>query len=209
MPLVIYQREIEELATLVVWNCTESTSELAQLASLSVSDEEKLQALALEKRKREWLATKILFNLLGNGRTMHSLPNGKPVLSPSGYISISHSGNLAGMVFSTEPVGLDIQGIDEKIARIKTKFCNPKELEYHTGNQFELEELTVIWSAKEAIFKFFGEQVDFAKHIQLLPFQHQQQRIKAVYNGVHGSRNFTLNNLSYTGYHIVICTNHT
>jgi phosphopantetheinyl transferase len=207
MPLVIYQREIGELATLVVWNCTESTTELARLAALSASDLEKLAAMPLEKRKREWLATKILFNLISNGRTLWNLPNGKPMLSPNGHISISHSGNLAGLVFSIEPVGLDIQGVDEKISRIRQKFCNPKELEYHSGNAYELEELTVIWGVKEAIFKYFGEEVDFANHISVLPFQHLQEEVKAFYKGVHGERNFTLTNMTYTGYHIVICTN--
>jgi 4'-phosphopantetheinyl transferase len=206
MPLVIYQREIQEIASLMVWNASESTPRLLDMAQLSEGDKAKLLTIPLEKRKREWLTSKILLNLLGNGRTIVTLPSGKPILHPTGHISISHCGNLVGMVVSPHPVGLDIQMAEEKIKRIQNKFCHPKELEEHVGNPHELEELTVIWSAKEAIFKYFGENVDFANHIRIEPFNHLQEEIRAQYNGAHGQCHFILTKLMLQGHHIVVCT---
>jgi phosphopantetheinyl transferase len=113
---------------------------------------------------------------------------GKPILRDSRFISISHDKNLVGIIIQKEETGLDIQTVEERIHRIANKFCNEYEL-----NQFQsTEERTAIWCTKEAIFKYFGTDVPFAESITVTTINWNSEEILANYNGVHGSRIFTL-----------------
>jgi phosphopantetheinyl transferase len=106
----------------------------------------------------------------------------KPFLENEQYhFSISHCGEYAAAIVSTkERVGIDIELVTAKIERVKHKFTTSYELLFLNDaykaflNQFDLEEkieqefLTMIWSAKETIFKWYGEgQMDFRRHMQL------------------------------------------
>jgi 4'-phosphopantetheinyl transferase len=204
MPLIIYQRQIGEKATLVVWRASETTDQLLQKARLTSDQRAVYDQIHLEKRRREWLCTQILLRLIGGGRTLDFLPNGKPFLSGNYHISISHCGNLAGIVISPQPIGMDIQGVDEKIMRIRTKFCNEAELQMLGSDPSALERYTMIWSAKEAIFKHFGEHVDFADDIHMHPFSAQNDELLADYTGKHGKALFTLSHFTLLGYHIIV-----
>ncbi len=203
MPLIIYQKDISDHARLAVWKMTESNEELADILEKSGGRVDGLSSIKLEKRIREWLITQILLDLMARGKTMRYLENGKPILSHNLHISVSHCGELAGLVVSDRPVGLDIQGIDEKLYRIKNKFCHPSELKNLPDGPTRLEHLTVLWSVKEAVFKFFGENVHFAKDIITTDFHYTQPNLTAEYNGIHGEKTFHLTNISMDGYHIV------
>jgi 4'-phosphopantetheinyl transferase len=203
MPLIIYQKDISDHARLAVWKVTESNEELADILEKSGGKLDRLSKIKLEKRQREWLITQILLDLMARGKTMTYLENGKPMLSHNLHLSVSHCGELAGLVISDRPVGLDIQGIDEKLFKIKNKFCHPTELQNLAGMINYLEHLTVVWSVKEAVFKFFGGNVHFAKDIITLPFHHLQPNLKAEYKGIHGEMTFNLTNIALEGYHIV------
>lgn len=92
----------------------------------------------------------------------------KPFLPDERYhFSISHCGDYAAAIVSRDQrVGVDIEIPVDKVLRVKDKFLSQGE-----RKQFEnadLEELTVCWSAKEAIFKWYGGSgVDFKDHIHL------------------------------------------
>jgi phosphopantetheinyl transferase len=204
MPLQIYQREIRENAVLLVWSCTESTEELLDKARLTAPQLAHFSAIKLEKRRREWLSTQILLQLAANGRELRTKTNGQPYLFPTGTISISHSGNLAGLAIGTAAIGLDIQNPDPKLEKIQRKFCHPEELAMLSIGNEKLDQLTMIWSAKEAIFKCFGEHVDFANHIRVRPFSPKQDQLIADYNGHHGKTTFYLNHLQLSDCHILL-----
>lgn len=89
------------------------------------------------------------------------------------HFSISHSGNFAAAIVSTSSrVGIDIELVTPRIERIAHKFLCEEEkvfLEaYSLFDQLRMELTTVIWSSKEAIFKWYGAgQVDFRNHMHL------------------------------------------
>ena len=113
---------------------------------------------------------------------------GKPILTQGRFISISHDRNFVGILMNEEEIGLDIQTVEDRIHRIAAKFCNQEEL-----NQFQsTQELTAIWCAKEAIFKYFGTDVPFAESITVKAIDWNSEEILANYSGVHGDRIFTL-----------------
>ncbi len=107
----------------------------------------------------------------------------KPFLPDEQYhFSISHCGDFAAAIVSkNQRVGIDIEIPVEKIAKVLYKFVSAAE--HETFNLVEglksntaimnLNEPTILWSAKEAVFKWYGNGgVDFRKEIQLLK-QHE------------------------------------
>jgi phosphopantetheinyl transferase len=100
----------------------------------------------------------------------------KPFLPGDPYhFSISHCGDYAAAIVSrTERVGVDIEIPTPRIEKIKDKFLDPDEhilfQKMAAGSTESLDRglLTLLWSAKEAVFKWHGEGgVDFKKHICL------------------------------------------
>lgn len=105
----------------------------------------------------------------------------KPYLPEEQYhFSISHCGNYAAaLVSSSHRVGVDIEISSEKVQRVAHKFVheeewnnlfiNPKpQLKEHFSSTINRELLTLLWSAKEAIFKWYGRgDVDFKECMQL------------------------------------------
>ncbi len=103
----------------------------------------------------------------------------KPFLPDEQYhFSISHCGDYAAAIVSkNQRVGIDIEIPVEKISRIMYKYLSAKEHELFNlipgteTNQavMNVEEPTLLWSAKEAVFKWYGNGgVDFRRQIQLL-----------------------------------------
>jgi len=174
---------------LALWSPTETNEELVQLwESISVSQQ--IPLFKAGHRKREWLATRLLMNRLGIEQ--HDfLASGKPVI-PGGGISISHCKGSVAIVTSDFNIGLDIQEPTEQIFTIRSKFCSATEWSWLETHRETLRALTIVWSAKEAIFKYWGEEVDFAQHIEILPFECDASIIDARYKGGHGERNFRL-----------------
>lgn len=100
----------------------------------------------------------------------------KPFLENEKYhFSISHCGDYAAAIASSQSrVGVDIELITSKIERVKHKFLSADELsfaEHHKPISEMPGMLTVMWSMKEAVFKWFSSgEMDFIKHIQIQPF---------------------------------------
>ena len=103
----------------------------------------------------------------------------KPFLPDQQYhFSISHCGDYAAAIVSkNQRVGLDIEIPVEKISRIMYKYLSAKEHELFSlipGTDTDqvvmnVEEPTLLWSAKEAVFKWYGNGgVDFRRQIQLV-----------------------------------------
>ena len=98
----------------------------------------------------------------------------KPFLEDEEYhFSISHCGNFAGAIASRENrVGVDVEFVSPRLKGISPKFLNEDERKYLEKWQYmstlHLQMITIVWSAKEAIFKWYGAgNVDFRKHMVL------------------------------------------
>lgn len=112
----------------------------------------------------------------------------KPFLPDEQYhFSISHCGDYAAAIVSRDKrVGIDIEIPVEKISRIMYKFLNSDE---HTT--FRIMEMsdhlsplaTLLWSAKESVFKWYGNgAVDFRRHIILQQQQEDSQTIECAFS---------------------------
>ena len=88
------------------------------------------------------------------------------------HFSISHCGDFAAAIVSKDRrVGIDIEIPAEKISRIMYKFLSAKEHELFNLIQPGKDLIpfaTLLWSAKESMFKWYGNGgVDFRREIQL------------------------------------------
>lgn len=106
----------------------------------------------------------------------------KPFLQDELYhFSISHCGNFAAALVSRiHRVGVDIELVTPRMKYISAKFISDHEKRFFTSplkplhimekekERIEIEFLTILWSSKEAIFKWYGNgEVNFRNHIQL------------------------------------------
>jgi 4'-phosphopantetheinyl transferase EntD len=100
--------------------------------------------------------------------------NNKPSLQIDGIamkISITHSFDYAAILFSNaDELGLDLEKIDARIARVKNKFMNRNELLF-AGADDQIKMQTLIWSTKETLYKLYSNKdVDFRQNLHVLPF---------------------------------------
>jgi phosphopantetheinyl transferase len=98
----------------------------------------------------------------------------KPFLQDEFYhFSISHCGNYAAAIVSRDcRVGVDIEMVTPRLITISSKFLNEEESIYLKDwehvSKLHLDLVTVLWCAKESVFKWYGNgQVDFRKHMSL------------------------------------------
>ncbi|KAF0242306.1 MAG: 4'-phosphopantetheinyl [Chitinophagaceae bacterium] len=100
----------------------------------------------------------------------------KPFLPNEQYhFSISHSGDYAAaIVSSTHRVGIDAEMVTDRVNRIKHKFLHQDELDsiHHLSGSELIEQLTILWGAKEAMFKWWGRgDIDFSEVIRTQYFK--------------------------------------
>ena len=125
----------------------------------------------------------------------------KPFLPDETYhFSISHCGDYAAAIVSKDHrVGIDIEIPTEKVIRIGDKFIS--ETERNMLQPATTVDYTKIWSAKEAVFKWYSKgEVDFRKHIVIQSLDAAQQAFKCVFTktgsainiGLAGFENFCL-----------------
>ncbi len=103
---------------------------------------------------------------------------GKPELSDdSCHFSISHSYPYAAAIMSKDKsVGIDIQMYVPKIERLQTKFLTAEE-QLLTANK--IENITLAWAAKEALFKYYGlGSVDFKADMPIEKIEWEQNKAR-------------------------------
>jgi phosphopantetheinyl transferase len=153
MPLLLKKEENNN--TILVWEISEPLENLISLTSNT-----DYSHLKSEKKKKEFLACRILLNYYNKDLKISYSENGSPNLSNHQCISVSHSGDLVCIIISDKKIGIDIEQISDKSLRLREKFVNP----HHT--KLNKEKSTLIWCIKEAIYKFHEiGNVDFKKDI--------------------------------------------
>lgn len=171
MPLV-YQQNINEATKMAVWHITEHEDFFFQKVMLSnniTHPHKRLQHLAGRYLLRE-LFENFPLELIKIADTK------KPFLANEAYhFSISHCGDYAAAIVSkTSRVGVDIEVISEKVERIRNKFLSLEEqgminnISNVQHSLPSLQLLTLAWSIKETMFKWFGDGgVDFREHLHI------------------------------------------
>jgi 4'-phosphopantetheinyl transferase len=129
-------------------------------------------------RKQQLFAARYLLQELTNddnpyviGYTKH----GKPFIKVSDWeISISHTKEYIALILSKDrKAGIDIEVLDPRILRIEKKFLRDDEKEFMNPNYY-LEQLYIIWSVKETLFKIHERGgLIFKENLKVHPFEFQ------------------------------------
>lgn len=183
MPL-FYQHNINQNTRLAVWHITEAEAFFTQYVPLQ-------SAVTHPHKRLQHLAGRYLLYFLFDDFPVGQIEiagTRKPFLKDEQYhFSISHCGNYAAAIVSKdERVGIDIEIPTTKVLRVLKKFLSKNELVYfnlynaaYNNNLATAEQInqsTFLWSAKEAIFKWWGSgEVDFSEmmHIEHFELQHE------------------------------------
>ena len=163
MPVSVINDSISN--DLLLWKLSENETQLSNLVNISLSSKSKLDLMKSSSQRRQFLGVQNLLNLHKIKNDMLSYDdNGKPHLLNNKFISISHSFDYCGVIVSNVKVGLDIEKFRSKILNISKKFVSQSDLGLIKLNS--IENVTKVWSIKEAVFKAFGHnEIDFKKNI--------------------------------------------
>lgn len=136
---------------------------------LNENEKKRVEGFLLAKRKREFIATRLIKEEILPNTTILYTQMGSPFVENGPFISISHAPGVAGIAICKDfRIGFDLEPIREKVQRIKHKFLHKQE--YLDCDTEDTETLIKIWSGKEALFKLAcREEVIFADDLQLKP----------------------------------------
>ncbi len=168
MPL-FYQHNINESTKLAIWHITEDEDFFLLRVPLK-------RDVSHAQKRLQHLAGRYLLTELFPDFPLEEImiaDTRKPYLEYEQYhFSISHFGKYAAaIVSSTNRVGVDVEKTSPAIEKIRNKFLSPHESEIafegieKSGHR--LRQLTLLWSAKESIFKWYSlGNVNFKDHIR-------------------------------------------
>ena len=182
---LFYQHNINETTRLAVWAIEEEEDFFLAKVPISrniVHPHKRLQHLA-GRYLLQWIFPGFPYDEILIADTK------KPFLPNEQYhFSISHCGNFAAAIASrNQRVGIDIEISTPRVFNIVHKFLSEKERQDFGLTADNVSSIlqnitpnsqlpTLLWSAKEALFKWWGwGDVDFSKMLPLQYFEMQQQ----------------------------------
>jgi phosphopantetheinyl transferase len=168
--------------------CVQSNTVLESAVFLFPAEQNQLENISSEKRKREFLGARYLRNELQINSIIGYKESGKPYLisdSASG-ISISHTSEFIAFGLAPFEIGIDLEKPQERIHQIINKFADEHEKNLYQFSEYSKTEwLTFIWCAKEAAYKLGGQKgVAFKEEMKLLSIEEIEpnyMKIEGVY----------------------------
>ncbi len=176
MPLY-HSFKLEKNTSLYIWEIKESYKELEKGVKLSLNDKKKLESIKSVQRKKEFLASRNLFSFAKlQNKNLKYNKDGAPELDNGKYISITHCENFAGIAIGDNKIGFDLETYRKKIFAIVPKFLNENEKFIYEFDSL-VKGLTLIWTAKEAIYKAVSVKgISFKNNIIISAFKNEQKK---------------------------------
>jgi phosphopantetheine--protein transferase-like protein len=163
-----YQQNINETAHLAIWSIQEPAAFFETDVQLAVP-------IANEERRTQHLAVRLLFKLMMPEADLSQLvmaDNGKPYLIGLPFhFSFSHCKGYAACAVDDQPIGIDIEIIHPRIAKVAHKFLidQEKAMIASLDEKDQLNQLAFLWAAKEAMYKKYEQLgIDFAKDFNII-----------------------------------------
>ena len=188
---------------ILVWKITESYHDLKKNVVLQSINELRISAMKSEIHQRAFLSVRKLLQQINlSDFDLLYDESGKPHLKTGQFISISHSHQFATIIISNQKVGIDVEQQRNKIIKIANKFS--VESLNTKSEQNYIRKLTVLWGAKEAIFKIKNEKgISFKDHIIVQPFKLNQKKTQAKLNFNSKIENFEIHYHEIENYTLV------
>lgn len=148
-----------------VWQATETEAELLDILAWSAAEvEAKRRIYTHPNTWRQHLASRALLQIM-------AAQTNQPLGADGWHWSLSHSGDYSVAVASRQKIGVDVQLVAPKIARLATRFMSAEEYaQFEACKESDKNKFAaLVWSAKEAMFKAWRQQnVTFKTDLLLL-----------------------------------------
>lgn len=193
--------------TLFVWKIEESLQDLESTVSLNEHSRNRINGMRSESHIKGFLAVRKLLEEAGlSDFDLFYTEDGKPHLKDGRNITISHSFEFSVIAISNTEIGVDIEKNRDKIQRISSKFIG-KEADYLVDEQLT-EQLTVIWGAKESLFKIHPDGgLLFIEHLPIDPFNLHHKKTTGHILKEPYKENYAIYFDIFEGYTLVYATN--
>jgi 4'-phosphopantetheinyl transferase len=193
--------------TLGLWNLIETEAQLLQEFKWIAPENEIQNAAGFKnaRRKSEWIAARLLlYELLDQVEEIFYHTNGKPFIPGHGMdISISHTKGLVAVLIAKKLAGIDVEILNDRVLQIEDRFLCQAEKECILEDH-RIQSVLLIWSAKETLYKIFGEKgLDFKERIYIKPFVlGKEGHINGEIKSFDQVKSFNLNYFSYKPDHL-------
>lgn len=153
-------KHIDSEVILAVWRIEEDLEELKEQVYLSNADKELYNTIRNEKRRKEWLTSRLLVQLmLEEEYTISYEETGRPyILNSAWNVSITHKNEFVGVLLArNKHVAIDIEELSARIDKIYDYYMRPEELNQLVRNHRNFQ-LHLYWCAKECLIKITGNR---------------------------------------------------
>ena len=152
-----------EHTQILVWEILESKKDLLEGLTLNKRSKKRIDGMHSELHQRGFLSVRHLLREVGyTDYDLFYTHDGKPHLKDGKHISITHSYTFSAIAISDYEIGIDVEKNREKIIRIGNKFV-ADEYDF-MAEENVVEFLTVVWGAKESLYKIHPDGGLLFKH---------------------------------------------
>ena len=160
---------IEEIPWL--YACCDSNITAADVASAS--------RFQNERRRTEHLAwRRVVRRELGRDVVIDYNEVGAPVVNlEATHLSVAHGAGRVAVAIANKRVGIDIESLERNFESISSRYMSAEEQALSTHKEWG----AMVWTAKEALYKLYGERgLDLKCDITLTHYNHEQSVITAL-----------------------------
>lgn len=155
---ILFEKQTEE-SSILIYQILESEDFYYQGIDFTDFDKREFESISNPLKKSQWLASRYwLKKMTGEYRQLYleKTSLGKPQFANTHFqFSISHSLDKIAIILSPHrTVAIDIESISDKVLRVKNKFLHPNDV----SEENNLVILSLIWSAKETIYKLYHDK---------------------------------------------------
>ncbi len=180
--------------TVYVWDITEPLDWLLEDIPLKEDSLSRISNMKSEIHQRGFVSVRHLLKAAGyTDFDLYYDDEGKPHLKDDKFISITHSFTYSAIIVSDQEVGIDIEKNRNKITRIAHKFIKYENAYLSYGSSSIVEQLTIIWGAKESIYKIDSEDAySFKDRIAIESFNLNDKQTEGFIIREHSKKYFKL-----------------
>jgi 4'-phosphopantetheinyl transferase len=154
----IFSTSLHPSGNLLLWQAWEESDWFKEQLDLVPGLWVEYESLVNETIRHRWLASRYAVQQVSQLSLLDVIKDqsGRPYLGVERKpISLSHCEGYVAAIHADVSVGIDVELISSRVQKIKNYFMRDEELDL-LGE--ENEPLILAWSAKESIFKWFGEK---------------------------------------------------
>lgn len=164
---------VNDFTKVLVWKIDESLEDLTMGIKLTERSKKRVEAMKSVLHQQGFMSVRQLLKQAGYADAdVFYDAFGKPHLKDKNYLSITHSFTFTAIIISKiKPVGIDVEKQRDKIVKIAHKFTPIEEYNTIANHEALVSKLTVVWGAKESLYKIYGKKkLRFLHHIYIEDF---------------------------------------